>query len=287
MTSPEVTGLSFYPIKGAAGTYVEEANLSERGLQYDREWVVCSPDGSFMSQRKEPELAVVEPTIAHEQLLVNAPGMETLAVDLEAEGEERTVDFFKKAGTGITQGAEAAGWFSEYLGKDAELLRVAQPRPVKEACRVAGATTEVGFADAFPLLVVSEPSLTELNTHLEQPVPINRFRGNIVVSGEELDPYDEDYWREIKVGDLTMFVVRACARCPVPNTDQSTGVRSGRPVSTALKQTRHGVDPVNGKPGDFFGQNAVHVFEPGTTIKVGDAVEIVERASTRNIKQVP
>lgn len=284
MTGPEVSGLTIYPIKGTAPTNLEEATFTERGIQYDREWIVCSPEGSFMSQRKEPQLAVVKADITNGDLVVNAPGMETLVVDLETQGEERTVDFFNKAGTGIVQGAEAAEWFSDFLGKDAELLRVAQPREVKEECQVEGAATSVGFADAFPSLIVNEASLAELNGHLEQEIPIDRFRGNIVVSGEQLDAYDEDYWREIKIGSLRMFIVRACARCPVPNTDQQTGIRTDREVTTALRQTRHGIDLVNGKPGDFFGQNAIHVFEPGTTIRVGDTVEVVERSDERNFE---
>ena len=283
MSSPEVSGLAFHPIKGAAATIAEEVDFTELGMEYDREWIVCSPEGSFMSQRKEPQLAVVKPSIVDNSLVVEAPGMERLAVDLATGGEEKAVDFFKKAGTGQSQGKEAADWFSQFLGKDAELFRVAQPRPVKPECQVPGATTQVGFADSFPLLVVSEASLSELNTHLESPIPINRFRGNIEVSGEDLEPYDEDYWREIKIGNLTVFIVRACARCPVPNTDQTTGVRTDRPVTAALKSTRRGIDPVNESKGEFFGQNGVHVFEPGTTIRVGDKISVVQRDSTRNV----
>ena len=283
MSNPEVSELSFYPIKGAAATHVDEVTFTELGIQYDREWIVCDPDGGFMSQRKEPQLAVVKPTIIDGTLVVNAPSMETLAVDLETKGKEKPISFFKKAGTGQFQGSEAAAWFSEYLGKDAELFRVAQSRTVKQECQVDGATTQVGFADGFPLLVVSEASLAELNTHMSDPIPIDRFRGNIVVSGEELDAYDEDYWREVRIGNLTVFIVRACARCPVPNTDQSTGERSELVVTKALKETRRGIDPLNGKRGDFFGQNGVHKFEPGTTIAVGDEVTIVKRDETRNV----
>lgn len=283
MANPEVSGLSFHPIKGAAATHAEEVTFTELGVQYDREWIVCSPEGAFMSQRKEPQLAVIEPVIVDDRLVVNAPGMEALAVDLETVDEERPIDFFNKAGTGQSQGSEAAGWFSEYLGKDAELFRVAQPRTVKQECQVEGSTSQLGFADGFPLLIVSEVSLAELNTHMAEPILIDRFRGNIVVSGDDLDPYDENYWREVQIGDLTVFVVRACARCPVPNTDQSTGIRSDLPVTAALKETRRGVDPVGGKRGDFFGQNGVHVFEPGLKVSVGDEVVVVDRADTRNI----
>ncbi len=283
MINPEVSGLSFHAIKGAAATRAEEVTFTELGIQYDREWIVCSPDGAFMSQRKEPQLAVVKPAIVGNELVVTAPGMETLAVDLETVGEERPIDFFNKAGTGQSQGSEAAGWFSEYLGKDAELYRVAQPRTVKEECQINGATTRLGFADGFPLLIVSEASLSELNTHLSEPIGIDRFRGNIIISGDNLEPYDEDYWRELRIGQLTVFIVRACARCPVPNTDQATGIRSALPVTAALKATRRGIDPIGGKQGDFFGQNGVHVFEPGITVSLGDEVTIVDQDLARNI----
>lgn len=283
MSNPEVSGLAFHPIKGAAATIADEVSFTEMGIKYDREWLVCSPEGSFMSQRKEPQLAVVKPTILDDGLVVDAPGMETLFVDFETEGEEKEIDFFKKSGMGRFQGEEAAEWLSTYLNKPAELFRVTQPRTVKPECQVDGATTQVGFADAFPLLIVSQASLAELNTHLDDPVTIDRFRGNIVVSGNDLEPYEEDYWREVRVGELSVFVVRACARCPVPNTDQTTGVRDGRTVTDALKATRNGVDLVNGSKGHFFGQNGVHVFEPGVTVKIGDEVVIMDRDTTRNL----
>ncbi len=285
MTNPEVSGLSFHPIKGAAAIQAKEVSFSEMGIQYDREWIVCSPEGLFMSQRKEPQLALVVPTISTGRLVVDAPGMDTLLIDLETEGEEKPIDFFKKAGTGQYQGDEATDWFSEYLHKDAELFRVANPRMVKQECQVDGATSRVGFADGFPLLIVSEASLVELNAHMLDPVPINRFRGNIIVSGDEIEPYEEDYWREVRIGELTVFIVRACSRCPVPNTDQSTGERVDLSVTAALKATRRGIDTVNGNRGDFFGQNGVHVFDQDITVRLGDTINVIERAENRNIEK--
>lgn len=284
MTNTEVTGIYIHPIKGCGAVPLRQAGVTEMGLQYDREWILCGPDGGFMSQRKEPELALVQPMITDGSLVVTAPGMGSLAVSLEAEGPEKPVEFFKKGGMGQSQGADAAGWFSEYLGKDVELFRVSQPRTVKPECQVDGATSQVGFADAFPLLITSEASLAELNSQLATPVPMDRFRPNIVVNGDSLQPYDEDYWRKAKIGDLTLFVVRACARCPVPDTDQATGVRNDRPVTAALRATRHGIDPVNDSKGNFFGQNAVHVFEPGMTVSLGDVVTVLDRSQDRNLK---
>jgi len=287
MTNPEVSGLSFHPIKGAAATQAKEVTFTEMGIQHDREWIVCSPEGSFMSQRKEPQLALVKPDVVNGELFVDAPDMSTLVIDLDTEGEEKAIGFFKKDGTGKYQGDEAANWFSEYLQKDAELFRVAKPRIIKQECQVDGASSTIGFADGFPLLIVSEASLAELNTHIMAPIPVDRFRGNIIVSGDELEPYDEDYWREVRIGELTVFIVRACARCPVPNTDQSTGVRSDLSVTAVLKKTRRGIDPINGKVGVFFGQNALHVFEPGVTLSVGDRVTVVEWADVPNIDTIP
>lgn len=284
MAEIEVTGIAYYPIKGASASYPETASFTELGIEYDREWIVVSPDGTFMSQRREPELATVEPIIIDEGLLISAPGMETISVDAEIEGDERPIDFFRKVGSGIFQGTEVAEWFSDFLRNPAELYRVAKPRTVRPDCQVEGATTHVGFADTFPLLIVNEASLAELNTHMTTPVAMDRFRGNIIVSGDELEAYDEDYWREVRIGELTAYVVRACARCPVPNTDQISGERTNLDVTKALRKTRRGTDAVSGTRGDFFGQNAVHVFEPGVTIELGDKVEVVERSDNRNIE---
>ena len=195
---------------------------------------------------------------------------------------EIEIDLFKKQGTGfeVTDGSE---YFSEYLKKAVRLMRIKQPRTIKPECHIDGAVTQTGFADGFPLLLASENSLQELNSHIEQPISIDSFRANLVVKGAEA--YDEDYWREIRIGSLRAYDVRACARCPIPNIDQTVGeLPKERPVTTALRHYRSGIDPISNSSGEFFGQNLTHVFTPGQTITVDDRVEILRRSHERNFR---
>lgn len=279
----EVVGLSYYPIKSCGAVEANEVTLSEFGIKHDREWMLVGSKGQFISQRTHPELALIQTRIEDGRLVAVAPGMGELAVSLERDpdAEVMSTNLWKKPGTGTSEGADAASYFSSYLGKDVRLLRVSQPRQIKPECQVAGASARTAFADGFPILLASVNSLAELNGHLDQPVTIDRFRPNIVVEGAPA--YDEDYWREVRIGDLQAFVVRACARCPIPNVNQKVGsLPKERLVTEALRATRRGVDPVGGESGEFFGQNVVHVFEPGVTVKVGDAVLVGQRASEPN-----
>lgn len=291
MSEIQVVGLNYYPIKSCAAVTAEEVTLSELGIEYDREWMLVSDDGQhrFLSQRSHPTLALVQAEIKGGVLVANAPGMGTLTVPLEEDPDAAVVPItlWKKPGSGTDQGREANGYFSEYLDTPTRLLRVADPRSIKPECRVPGASERTGFADGFPMLLGSMASLAALNGHIAVSVTMDRFRPNIVVDGDQ--PYDEDYWREVRIGDLTAFVVRTCARCPVPNIDQRIGVlprEADRVVSQALRATRQGFDVVDGGKGVHFGQNLTHVFEPGVVVRVGDAVTVVQRANERNVELV-
>jgi uncharacterized protein YcbX len=279
----EVVGLSYYPIKSCGATQAQEVTFSEFGIEHDREWILVGKNGQPLTQRIHPELALVQPSFEDGSLVAAAPGMGKLALSLERDpdAEILPVMLWKKPGTGVKQDAEASAWFSSYLRKDARLLRVEQPRSIRPECRIDEASEHTAFADGFPILLASTDSLGELNGHLSQAVTIDRFRPNIVVEGAPA--YDEDYWREIQIGALRCFIVRACARCPVPNIDQGAGVLPReRPVTDALRETRRGIDPVGGERGEFFGQNVAHVFEPGAIVRLRDRVEVVGRATERN-----
>lgn len=285
MSGIEVAELSYYPIKSCAANNASVVALSEFGIKYDREWMIVGSNGQFLSQRNHPELALVQTRVTDDSLIVTAPNMGELVVALEKDPDAEIVpvNLWKKPGTGANEGADAGEYFSEYLNRDARLLRIQQPRFVKPECRVGGASDRTGFADGFPILLASVDSLAELNSHLDQVVTVDRFRPNVVVEGAPA--YDEDFWREVRIGDLRAFIVRACARCPVPNVDQKVGeLPKLRPVTEALRQTRRGTDRVGGERGEFFGQNIVHVFEPGTVLKIHDPVSVVKRAEERNFR---
>ncbi len=293
MADIEVVGLSYYPIKSCGAVDAQEVTFTEYGIKHDRELMLVGSNGQFLSQRVHPKLALVQTRIEDGSLIATAPGMGELAISMDQDpgAEQVSVTLWKKPGTGYDQGGEASAYFSEYLhlpeSKSARLLRVAQPRSIKPECRMPGASERTAFADGFPLLLGSMASLAALNGYLvgyeQLPITMDRFRPNIVVDG--IDAYDEDFWRKLRIGELEAFVVRACARCPMPNVDQKVGeLTKVRPVTEALRATRQGIDPLNGTVEEFFAQNLVHVFKQGVEVRRGDKVTVVERAAERNFQ---
>ena len=184
---------------------------------------------------------------------------------------------------------ELCDWFTTFLppykqNRRFRLVHVRADVPgyIKDRYRREDASNQVGFADGNAMLLASEPSLAALNAHLDEPVPMNRFRPNIVVGGNDLAPYDEDHWTEVRLGALAAYVVKGCDRCSIPDTDQRTAT-VGKAVRVALR-TRRGVnahDPAN--TGVFFAQNLNHVYAPGTVVALGDCVRVIARSATPNV----
>ena len=156
------------------------------------------------------------------------------------------------------------------------------PRGSSPPATSPAASNQVGFADGHSMLLAAEPSLARLNTEMDEPVPMNRFRPNVVVDGPALEPYDEDFWTEVQIGAMAAFVVKACDRCAIPDVDQDTAV-TGKAVRRALT-TRKGVNAHDdANTGVFFAQNLAHAYAGGLTISVGDPVRIVGRSAKPNV----
>jgi uncharacterized protein YcbX len=159
---------------------------------------------------------------------------------------------------------------------------VAAPRYIKERYRLAGASNQVGFADGNSMLLASEPSLAQLNRELAEPVPMNRFRPNIVIDGPGLAPYAEDSWTRLQIGAMTALVVKACDRCSIPDTDQRTAV-VGKSVRRALRSRKGTNAHDDSNTGVFFAQNLNHVYSPGLTIRLGDEVHALAHSLRPNV----
>ena len=287
--SAYVAELYTYPIKGCAAMPQDTASIVETGLAYDRQWLLVDDSGNFLSQRRFPQLATVQQTISRTELVVQVPNFGSVSVALAADNldtePEQRVDFFAQAGTGRAQSTEANRFFSQLLGRHTRLLRSVQPRHVNEKYQRYGAAATIGFADAFPILLTSKQSLAAFNTTLDQPAPMDRFRANIVIDGKNLEPYIEDHWRKLALGDVQAFVVRACARCAVPDIDQKSGIRdSTKAVTKNLRANRHGLDRFSGSTGDFFGQNILPVYIPGMQLSIGNNISVLQHNSKANIQ---
>ena len=258
-----LSGLNIYPIKSCAGIMVPEWEVDLFGLRYDRRWMVVTPMGEFLTQREFPSLALVRVTIAVPHLRVNAPGVGELVTPLAPMGGRpiatRVWDDPLRV---VAPDHQADAWFSNYLGFEVVLAYMPDD-VVREVDRdYAPEGGQTGFADAFPFLLIGESSLADLNARLATPLPMNRFRPNLVVSGSA--PFAEDQWRRIRIGEIPMEVVKPCARCVVTTTDQATGKRAGdEPLRTLATFRRRG-------NGVMFGQNVVH-YASGRLV-VGDPV---------------
>jgi uncharacterized protein len=274
--SIHVTGIFTYPIKSCGRIAHTEWSLVDRGLAYDRHWMVVSdyPDerGEFLTQRELPRLAIIQPTITSTTLTIAAPNMPEIRVPLSGS-EEYTYDVIVWRDTcrAVDEGDSVAAWFSKFLDYPVRLVRIAENfvRPVD--ARYARSPAQVGFADGYPLLFASTSSLNQLNTRLSErgksTVPMERFRPNLVIEGAE--EFAEDEWRQIVVGDVPFDLVKRCARCVTTAVDQETGTSPDReePLATlaTFRRSERGV---------LFGQNIIH--RTLGMIRVGDIVEVVE-----------
>jgi hypothetical protein len=289
---PRVTSLVTYPVKSCAGIALREAAVTVRGLELDRDFMVIDDASDFVSQRKVPELATVVPTISDRAITLAAPGMEPIGLPLPSELDGRRIidaTVHGRTVTGQLVGEELDEWFTTFLpqyrdNRRFRVLRVREDAPgyIAEHYHLAGASNQVGFADGNSMLLASEPSLAQLNRELAEPVPMNRFRPNIVIDGLGLSPYAEDSWTRLQIGAMTAFVVKACDRCSIPDTDQRTAV-VGKAVRRALR-TRKGSNAHDASnTGVFFAQNLNHVHTPGLTIMLGDEVHVLERSLRPNV----
>ncbi len=261
-----VSNLIYYPIKACRGVEVNESCVERMGLEHDRRMMVVTPEGQFLTQREHPRLALVTARRQNGTVELSAPGYDSIHLGLQTGGTPWRVDIWKSKGVhAIDQGEEAADWFSGWLGESVRLVHLAEryKRFVNEQYAVSP-DDHTGFADGYPILLISEASLQDLNSRLETPLPMNRFRPNLVVGGCE--PYAEDTWNRIRIGDVELAVVKPCARCEVTTLDKETLERSKEPLKTLGKYRKH-------RLGAVFGQNVIPLGEG--SIRLGMSVEVI------------
>ena len=271
-----VSGLFVHPVKSCAGVALREARLMDTGLDLDRAWMVVDAEGRFVTQREQPRMALVRPQIKVLEVVLRAPCMLALHLGINEVEKPARVQVWGDALDAWDMGDVAGQWFSDFLGRPG--LRLARFDP--EVTRLASKqwTGEVDapieFADGFPLLVVSEASLAELNQRLaaagHAAVGIERFRPNIVLAG--LQAHDEDRLHELRIataeGEVVLRLVKPCSRCPIPNVDPASGQSSPEVLQT-LSAYRADAR-LDGALA--FGMNAVIVQGAGHPLCVGDAV---------------
>ena len=282
MTALTLSELYIYPIKSAAGIALSEAQITARGLQYDRRWMVVDADGKFMTQRKFPRMALISVEI-EERLRITAPGMPELSVPLTSESNNRiSVSVWGDRCESVALGPKSQQWFTQFIGIDCQLVYMPDNAHRPTAHGELGSDKLVSFADAYPYLLISEASLAGLNEKLaakgETPVTMARFRPNLVVKGCN-EAHAEDGWQQIRIGEAVFDLPKLCDRCSIPNVNPKTGDypkdrhgHRGKEPTQTLSTYRYW------DKGIWFGQNCTQRSDDSTeaiALRVGDPVTIV------------
>lgn len=266
---PVLSGLYVYPLKSAAGIGLERASLERRGISGDRRWMVVDPEGTFLSQRGHPRLALVRAEPVDGGLRLSAPDRPSLSVATpESSADPWTVTVWGDAVRAAPAAPEADAWLSAHLGTAVRLVHMpaTSHRPVDPAYAVHE-DDEVTFVDGYPVLLTSEASLADLDARMAAPLPMDRFRPSLVVSGAPA--WSEDRWRRIRIGQAVLRLVKPCGRCVTTTVDQQTAARGKEPLATLAGFRRH---PETGTA--CFGWNAIP--ERTGSLAVGAPVEVLD-----------
>jgi len=257
---------------------VGEATVTVSGLSalgvHDREWMLVGSDGQFLTQREFPRMATVRPRVEGDTLVVGAPGMAPLHLPLARVAcATRRVQIWDDSIDADDCGDGAAAWFGALLGTGCRLVRFkpAQARPTSEKW-TGGAPSAARFADAYPLLLIGEGALDEINARMaaagRAALPMDRFRPNLVLAGT--DPFEEDYTESFTAGDLVIKPVKPCARCPIPAVDQATGIPGPDPLE--ILQAWRGKEILDGAV--CVGMNCIAAAGAGGVLRVGQPLAV-------------
>ena len=247
----KISGLFIYPIKSLGGIEVASALLTDRGFQYDRRWMLIDSDGRFLTQREYPVMALLQVALEQEGLRVYHKKNPAVSIHIpfgQHDGET-TVTVWDDTMPATLVGSEFDNWFSQQLELNCRLVYMPDSSHREVDPDYAHNKELTSFSDAYPLLLIGQASLDDLNTRLAEPVPMNRFRPNIVIEGWE--PYEEDSIRNFNIGEIQFEAVKPCARCVLTTINQDTAEQGKDPLKT-LASYRSKNNKV------LFGQNLLY-----------------------------
>ncbi len=264
--------INIYPIKSLAGITLESSQIERRGLEFDRRWMLIDEDNKFLTQREFPKMAAVKTEIAQGGLRVSG-GKEILSIAFEPQSSEiETVKIWSSRCRARIYESGVNDWFSDILQTKCRLaLMPEETRRKVNYFYAVNRDDHVSFADGYPFLLIGENSLADLNSRLAEPLPMNRFRPNLVVADAE--GFAEDSWKRIKIGASVFHVVKPCARCVITTIDQQIGEKDGKEPLKTLADFRTPKRSVKKKI--LFGQNLI-AEKAGDVLRVGDKIEVLE-----------
>jgi uncharacterized protein YcbX len=273
--SGTIARLFVYPVKSCAGIEVQQALLTDTGLDLDRAWMVVDAEGMFVTQRTLPRMALIRPQLKGDEMVLRAPGMLALHVAIDAVEAPATVTVWRDTVPAWDMGAVAAQWFTDFLGQPCRLVRFdPEYRRLSSMEWTGGVEAPNQFADGFPLLLASQASMDELNVRLQAAghaaAGIERFRPNVALAG--VDAHDEDRVDLVRVdaqeGEIHLQPVKPCSRCPIPDIDPATA-ESNPSVGDTLRTYRKD-QRLDGAI--TFGMNAIVRQGAGQMLRVGQRV---------------
>jgi uncharacterized protein YcbX len=267
-----LTSIHRFPVKSCQGATVEKATVEPWGLAGDRRWMLVDEDGEVITAREVNQMLLIRPELTSAGLRVIAPQLPAREITTPESGHV-PVSLWSSRLTATPVDAETDAWFSKALGREAHLVYLDDPHRRPTDPRFSEPDDRVNFADGYPLLLATEESLAALNDELlsaadveREPLPMTRFRPNLVVAGFE--PWAEDDWRRIRVGDAVFRVVKGCARCVITTIDPTTAEREKEPIKSLARIRRW-------DGATWFAINLIP-DTPGVTIRVGDTLEVLD-----------
>ncbi|MGH8298158.1 MAG: MOSC domain-containing protein [Steroidobacteraceae bacterium] len=264
-----VQELNVYPLKSARGIPQARVRLASTGFEWDRHWMVVLEDGTFLTQRTHPSLTQIVTELTSDRLVLTSEGSKPLVLPFAPRGRGRPVRIWKDSCEGLDQGDEAAAWVSQVLGEPVRVVRMPATPGRRANPRYAGAgPAPLAFPDGYPILFCNRASLDDLNRRLPEALPMERFRPNLVLAG--LAPFAEDRIASIDIGPIRLTLVKPCARCIIPSTDQRTGVRGFDPL-LVLRTFRFDRELL----GVTFGENTVITRGIGEVLERGAECRLI------------
>lgn len=261
-----VTQLTIYPVKSLSGITVQEAKALPKGFEADRRWMLVDREGKMMTQREFPAMALLQPVLEADKIRLyhkeNPANTISLAQRI-TEGKSMTVSVWDTETSALAPGGPADEWLSDILQHNTRLVYQPEESPRQVDERYARKNEHLSLADGFPYLLISQESLDHLNSLLNELVPMNRFRPNIVVSGCA-KAHEEDEWKSFRTTALSFRVAKPCGRCIMTTVDQQKGAFSGKEPLKTLSTYRRAGNNIN------FGMNLL-LDQPGI-MRVGEAV---------------
>ena len=270
MSNLIISELAIYPVKSMRQIQLKISSLHMGGLKNDRRWMVVDLQGVMITQRKIARLCLIQPELTNPEidcsLRLNAPDMPEIKIGIPDGSITRKVKVWNDHCNAHDAGDEVANWLSQFLDLKCRLVYFPENEIRIVDQDYAQPNDNTAFSDGFPILLTSQASLDDLNSRMDEDIPMARFRPNVVVSGCEA--FSEDNWKQLKVGDMTLRIVKPCSRCIIPSIDIESGERSkDKEPTKTLNIFRKRDNQI------FFGQNVIADGEG--EIEVGMNISII------------